>query len=398
MMTNTLTHSLRALIFLSVVFILPACSYIPWFGDEEEVEIAAREPLELTEFKQEVRLQRHWEVSVGGDSKQKYNRLQAHWFGDRIAFVSNQGRLSVYSIEDAESIWSSRLDEPVSAGVGGNSQYLIVGTLDGLVTALNSSDGSAAWSVNVAGEVIAIAHDSDQLAILRTNDNRILALSISTGERVWSVTQNSPPLTLRGSGLPIVRAGIVYAGMDNGRVIAISADSGNVIWEARVSVPSGRRELERVVDVDGQLAIDDDFVYAASYHGRVVAIDRINGRIVWAREIASVAGLSADDSLVYVTDRDDNIWALEKATGISAWKQSSFLYRQLSAPVWQSGAVLVGDYEGYLHVLSKQNGRIIGRTQLAKQAVYISVLSTPAASYVIDSSGRLAAYSIVPEG
>ena len=394
-MTSKLTDSLRALLFLSMMFILPACSYMPWFGDDEEVEVAARAPLELSAFDEEVRLQRHWSVSVGGAAEQKYNRLQAYRFADQIAFVSNQGRLSVYSVKDAESIWSSRLGEAVSAGVGGNSQYLVVGTLDGLVMALNSNDGSVAWSVNVASEVIAIAHDSSQLAILRTNDNRILALSISSGENVWSVTQNSPPLTLRGSGLPIVRAGIVYAGMDNGKVIAISMDSGNVIWEARVSVPSGRSELERVVDVDGQLAIDDDFVYAASYHGRVVAIDRINGRIVWARDIASVTGLSADDSLVYVTDRDDNIWALEKATGVSSWKQSSFLYRQLSAPVWQGDAVLVGDYAGYLHVLSKQNGRIIGRAQLAKQPVHTSMLSTPNTSYVIDSGGRLAAYSIV---
>jgi len=230
---------------------------------------------------------------------------------------------------------------------------------------------------------------------LRTNDNRILGLSISSGEKLWIVTQTPPALTLRGASVPIISDGVIYAGMDNGKVIAISTQSGNVIWESRVSVPSGRSELERLVDVDGQIAADAEFIYAASYHGRVVAISRENGRVKWARDIASISGVSVDDALVYVTDKDDNVWALEKETGVSSWKQDKFLYRQLSAPIVLENAILVGDYQGVIHALSKQDGRLIGRANLGKTPIHTSPMSTNATAYIIDASGRLASYSVI---
>ncbi|MFK7794583.1 MAG: outer membrane protein assembly factor BamB [Gammaproteobacteria bacterium] len=374
---------------------MSACSYIPWFGDDEEVEIELREPEELSDFDSEVSIHQNWQASLGGEAEENFIQLKPHLLDDKIAFTQTGGNVSVHELDSGRVVVSSKVEGLVSAGVGGNAQYLVVGTRDGVVAAINSRDGTEAWSTNVASEVVSIAHTNNDLAVLRTNDNRILGLSISTGEKLWTVTQTPPALTLRGASVPIVRDGVIYAGMDNGKVIAISTQSGNVIWEARVSVPSGRSELERLVDVDGQIALDDNFVYAASFHGRVVSISRDNGQIRWARDLASISGVSIDDALVYVTDKDDNVWALEKETGVSSWKQDKFLYRQLSAPVVQSNAILVGDYQGFIHALSKQDGRIIGRAKLGKTPIQTSHVSTNTTAYIIDVSGRLASYSII---
>jgi outer membrane protein assembly factor BamB len=393
---NNIFRLMHILILLAMLASMSACSYIPWFGDdEEELEIELREPAELGEIIPEVSIKQNWQISLGGDSEEKFIQLQPHVFGDKIAFTQTDGKVSVNDLASGRVIVSSNASKLVSAGVGGNGQVLVVGTHDGVVTAVNSDDGTEAWSINVTSEVVAVAHTDNDLAVLRTNDNRILGLAISSGEKLWTVTQTPPALTLRGASVPIVRDDVIYAGMDNGKVIAISTQGGNVLWEARVSVPSGRSELERLVDVDGQLAADESFIYAASYHGRVVAISRANGRIRWARDIASISGVSVDDALVYVTDKDDNVWALEKETGVSSWKQDKFLYRQLSAPVVQDNAILVGDYLGYIHALSKQDGRIIGRAKLGKTPIHTSPLSTNATAYIIDASGRLASYSIV---
>ncbi len=393
-MTNK-SNFIRVIALLAISTVMSACSYLPWFGDEEEVGIEIREPAELSEFVPEVLIQQNWQISLGGNAEEEFIQLKPHVFDDKIAFTQTGGNVSVYDISSGRIIVSSNAADFVSAGVGGNAQYLVVGTHDGVAVAINSADGAEAWSINVASEVVSIAHTENDLAVLRTNDNRIIGLSISSGEKLWTVTQTPPALILRGASVPIVRDGVIYAGMDNGKVIAISMQSGNVIWESRVSVPSGRSELERLVDVDGQIAADDNFIYAASYHGRVVAISRTNGRIRWARDLASISGVSVDDALVYVTDKDDNVWALEKETGVSSWKQDKFLYRQLSAPVIQENAVLVGDSQGYIHALSKQDGRIIGRTNLAKKPIHTSPLSTNTVAYVMDVSGRLASYSVI---
>ena len=383
------------IVISSLIILISGCSYIPWFGDDEEVQIDLREPAELTEFVPEVRLQQNWQVSLGGDAENTRIHLYPHAYSDKIAFTGYAGKLGVFNTTNGRSVYSIDAFESISAGVGGNEQYLVVGTLDGDVAAYLAADAKEVWKVNVGSEVIAIAQQQNELAILRTNDNRIIALSISSGERLWTVTQTSPALTVRGTGELLVSDGTVYAGMDNGKVIAVSTDSGNVVWEARVSVPSGRSELERLVDVDGQLAIDEEYIYAASYHGRVVAISRINGRIIWARDIASISGVSSDDIFVYVADRDDNVWALEKASGVSVWKQEKLLYRELSAPVILGDTVLVGDGQGYLHALAKEDGRIIGRTNLAKKPIHTSSLSNNSAAYVMDNNGRLASYSVV---
>ena len=384
-----------AAMLLAITASMSACSYIPWFGDDEEVEIELREPVELSEFVPEVRIEQNWQASLGGEAEKNFIQLKPHVFDDKIAFTQTGGKVSVHELASGRVIVSGNVAGLISAGVGGNAQYLVVGTHDGVVAAINSNDGTEAWSTNVASEVVAIAHTNDDLAVLRTNDNRILGLSINTGEKLWTVTETPPALTLRGASVPVVRDGVIYAGMDNGKVIAISTQSGNVVWEARVSVPSGRSELERLVDVDGQIAIDDNFVYAASFHGRVVAISRDNGRVRWARDLASISGVSIDDALVYVTDKDDNVWALEKETGVSSWKQDKFLYRQLSTPIVQDNAVLVGDYQGYIHALSKQDGRIIGRANLGKKPIQTSPMSTNTTAYIIDVSGRLASYSVI---
>jgi len=392
---SNITFILRGVILLILISSVSACSYIPWFGDDEEVEIELREPLELTEIVPQVRIQQNWQVSLSGDIEDTRIPLRPHVYADKIAYTSTGGDVAVYDIASGRSIYSSSAAESVSAGVGGNEQILIVGTLDGDVLAINQSDASQVWSVNIGSEIVAIAHTQGEKAIIRTNDNRIVALSMVTGEKLWTASQTSPVLTLRGASVPLVKDGIIYAGMDNGKVIAVSSDSGNVIWESRVSIPSGRSELERIVDIDGQLAADSEHIYAASYHGRVVAISRINGRINWSRDIPSTVGVAVDDTLVYVTDRDDNVWALEKDTGISVWKQEDLLYRQLSAPVVQSNAVLVGDLEGYIHALSKEDGSIIGRANLSKEAIHTSSLSTSSAAYIMDANGRLASYTVV---
>ena len=385
---------MRILIFTSLIILLQGCSYIPWFGDEEEIEIEPREPAELTDRSFELNLQQNWSASGSGDTEQKYIRLRPYFFADKVAFADTSANIAVYEVGSGTRAWSRKLSGDLSGGVGGNAEVLVVGTVDGSVIAVNSNDGTDIWSAELTSEVMAISPGFEGTIIVRTNDSRVHGLAAESGEELWVISQSSPALTLRGTGAPLIRDGIAYVGMDNGKVIAISIGSGNLIWETRVSVPSGRSELDRIVDIDGQLAADADYIYAASYHGRLTAIDRNNGRVVWARDIASIVGVSIDDNLVYVTDRDDSVWALQKASGVTEWRQDKLFYRELSTPVSLENTVIVGDYRGYLHALAKDDGRLVARTNLGKKPIQTSMSPSAAISYVVDTSGRLAAYSI----
>ena len=395
-MDNSVKLYFKFIFSVSVVLLTSACSYIPWFGGEDEIPVAIRTPAELTDIPLAFQLQREWAVTGNSDAENKYIRLRPLLFGNQLAFSDTEANISVYDNANGSRVWTKELRGVVTGGVGGDAEILVVGNSDGRLMAVKGSDGEDIWSVDLTSEVRAVSERVNDLIVVRTGDNRVHGIDIKTGDTAWIVQQSPPALTLRGVSTPLIRDQIAYVGLDNGKVLAISVASGNVIWESRVSIPSGRTELERIVDVDGQLAADETFIYAASYHGRVVAIDRANGRISWARDIPSVSGVSVDEEIVYFIDRDDAVWALEKSSGITVWKQDGLFYRQLSAPVVFAEGVLVGDFQGYLHFLSKEDGEILGRTRFGKSAVHTSSLDTFTISYVSDAAGQLGAYTISP--
>ena len=51
------------------------------------------------------------------------------------------------------------------------------------------------------------------------------------------------------------------------------------------------------------------------------------------------------------------------------WKQDKLLYRRLTAPVVFDRNIVVGDVEGYLHVLSPVDGTLIGRVATDGSAI-----------------------------
>jgi outer membrane protein assembly factor BamB len=389
----SIINSLQKFIMLGLLMATTACSYLPFVGDDEEkVELTLREPKQLQDIDSSVEVLKIWDDSSARGSSEKI-LVRPHADNQNLIVGSESGEIASIGTQDGKPVWKHKIQHQLSGGVGGNREIAVVGTQDGMLKAYNVVDGSERWSVSLGLEVMAIAHTQSDI-VVRTNNNQILALYADSGEKRWTVSETTPALTLFGAGVPVVMDGIIYAGMDNGKVVAINLASGNVIWEARVSIPSGRSELDRMVDVDGQIVVAESVVYAASYHGRVMAINRTNGQPMWVRDIASVEGLTSDQALVYVTDKDDFVWALDRATGVTIWKQDQLEYRQLSAPMLLGEHVLVGDFDGYIHVLSKQDGGIVGREEISSERLYAAGTSTPSQVHIIQKSGRLSAISV----
>jgi outer membrane protein assembly factor BamB len=378
---------------LALFVVLSACSYLPFVGDDEEkVELTLREPKQLEKIDASVELKKVWDdSSVRGNGGKVI--IRPHGYNQNLIVGSESGELASISVQDGQLVWKQSIQQQLSGGVGGNREIAVVGTQDGELKAFDLQDGSERWSVSLGLEVMAVAHTEDDI-IIRTNNNQILALYADSGQKRWTVTETMPALTLFGAGVPVIVDGTIYAGMDNGKVIAINLASGNMLWEARVSVPSGRSELDRMVDIDGQIVVTENIVYAVSYHGRVMAINRSNGQPIWVRDIASATGVATDESLLYVSDKDDHVWALDRNTGVTIWVQNQLEYRQLSAPMLLAEYVLVGDFDGYVHVLSKQDGSIVGRKDIASQRLFSAGTSTASQIHIVQRSGHLSALSI----
>ena len=326
---------------------------------------ASQKPMPLAEIRATMTPKVTWSASVGKAGGFKFfPRLE----GNRVVAAAADGTVTI--LEAGNGVVVARLDagRKLSSGASTGADLVFVGTIKGEVIALDDK-GKERWVADVAGEVLAPVVVAGKHAIVRTADGRIFALSLDNGKRQWVYTRPTPALLLRSATAVVATASNVAAGYPGGKLIALDLDDGKLTWEVTVSLPRGATELERVADVSGLPVIDGSRICAAAFQGKVACFDIQSGNTVWTREISSATGLAIDDASAYLSDDKDNVHALDKTSGTSRWKQDKLLRRGLTAPVVVDGKVVVGDSLGFLHVLSTDDGALIGRLALDGSAV-----------------------------
>ena len=349
-------------------------------------------PVQLKEISAELDPDRLWQKQVGKGTAKQFLRLQPYIDKDMVYAVSNNGKLVAVDRITGKKHWDVDVGNEIISGVSGSAEGLVVGSLSGKVSAFNKTAGEQLWSVSLTSEVMSLSHALQGKLIARTKDGTISAINGITGELIWQLSRQVPVLSLQSQSNPLIINNTVIAGLDNGRLLVISLDTGEVIWEKAVATGRGRTELDRMVDIDGQLVFLDGVIYVVSYQGNIAAFNLANGNRIWSREASSVNGLTVGSSYVYYTDSDSVIWALDRSSGEVLWKQEALEHRKVTAPVLYQGNLVVGDFEGYLHWLSVEDGHFLARAKTGKTAILVSPVVNDDKLYVYNSKGSLSAW------
>jgi outer membrane protein assembly factor BamB len=378
-----------AVVLLTVL--LGGCSTISgWFGGDDN----ATPPAKLEEIKDPVQLKELWSRDIGvGYDKQSVN-LVPTVLDSYVLAADRDGRVVELSAETGKKLWETKTDTPISAGPGAGEGLVLVGTSNAEVLALSIDDGSIVWRAPVSSEVLAVPRVDAGVVVIQTADGAIAGLSGKDGHQLWISDHSVPVLTLRGTSSPAVERGAVIAGFASGKVAALTLANGFQVWETSIAIPQGRSELDRLVDVDANPVIVGDTVYVVSFQGKIAIIDLKNGNLGWTRDMSSYTGLGVDFSQVYVTDVDSKVWALSRDNGASVWKQEKLHNRYLTAPEPFGSYVAVGDFEGYLHLLSTYDGHIAGRVRVDRKGIVARPVAVGDVLYVYGKGGTLAAYSL----
>jgi outer membrane protein assembly factor BamB len=385
------TRSLRLATLLTVTALLSACGI---FGGDDDDEL---KPKELVSIKSQIKVQRVWTAKVGGSSEFLRVALQPVGDGNRVYAASRDGNVVAFNPEDGKVIWRAKLDIELSAGPGVGEGRVVVVSSSGLVITLDASSGAEQWRADVDGESLARPLIRDEAVVVQTTDNRLQGLSLFDGRSRWSHVQSPPALTMRGSAHPVFVGGSVIAGFDNGRLVAVDLDTGDVVWEALLAPPSGRSDLDRLSDIDGMISVVGQDVYAAGYQGRVTAVAAESGQVLWGREVSSFEGVAADWNSLYTTRDNGEIVAFARLDGSEAWRNDSLLYREPTLPIPFGTAVAVGDFEGYLHFFSSIDGEAVARLKFGGDAISSDPVVIGNHLYVQSDSGSIAAYRVVNE-
>ncbi|WP_438970496.1 outer membrane protein assembly factor BamB [Methylophaga sp.] len=388
MKVNQLFHAA----ILGGVFLLSGCSAVEYLFVEEVYEAP---PTELTEFTPEFKPQVIWDASAGDGADETNNDLGAYWQNGRLFAVDYEGEVSAFNAENGRRIWETELDTAVIAGVGGGMDIVLVGTQKGQLIALSEADGTERWRSRLSSEVLAPPTAANGIVVSRTADGRVTGMAADTGEVQWSYQRAVPLLSLRGAGAPVIADNKVIAGYDNGKLVALSLSDGKVVWEKSVAVPRGRTELARLVDIDADPVIKNDTVYVVSYQGNVSGVDLSSGQILWSREMSSQSGLDAVyGDAVYISDDEGNVWAVQDGSGDALWRQTRLVRRQVSAPAVIGEYIVVGDLEGYVHWLARNDGRFVARQQVADAAIRSKPLVKDGVVYITAVDGSINAVRV----
>ena len=356
-------------------------------GDKDNSE----PPAPLTKIEQALRVIVDWKTNTGAGIETASYNMRPLLVQDQIFSVDTRGLVKSIDTESGKVNWSTETGMAAITGLAGTAAVIIASSRDGDLNAYDilQDDLELRWSTRLKGEIRALPLIAGEQVFVRTVDGQLSALSLIDGSIQWTISRRVPALSLTGNSQPVVRGDLVIAGFDDGKISAFSRVDGQTVWETTVSRPTGRTEIERLVDLDGQFILRDGIIYISSYQGRLAAIQAIDGNLLWSRKFSSYQSIVADQDALYLSSDNSHIWSIDRRTGSAFWKQEALHARKITAPLLIDDKLVVADLEGYVHWLDKSDGALRGRVRPTSSRHIAQPLVWNNRIMVIDSEGIL---------
>lgn len=373
---------------LAALLFLNGCSWIKSWGDDDDPDA----PAELVEFEPTLKVGKVWSTGIGGGLDKAGRQLWPVYQSGTLYAADYKGLLTAIDADNGHKRWQIKTKLPFTGGPGISGELLLMGTQDGEVYAFDATSGTQLWSATVTSEVLAAPAEADGIVVVRCIDGRVFGLDADTGRRVWIYDHSVPLLSLRGNAPPLLRAGVVFIGYDGGQVVALRQDDGTLMWEQALVTTEGRTELERLSDIDGQMVFIASDLLVSSYKSRLASLAADSGRLLWFKDISSATGVVVDRVHLAVSDRDGNLWLVDRRNGAEFWKNNQMLRRGLTRPAIYGSFVVVGDQEGYLHWINISDGMFAARAKVGGKGFAGPPLVVGNTLYVMTKKGNLIAY------
>ena len=387
---------MRLLHVVLILLVLNGCANISsWVSNPFGEDDNPRAPAELEDIQTEVTISRDWRINIGNGQGDSFKKLTPIVDGGFVFAASDDGDVVAVNSTNGDLMWLTELETSITGGVGAGDGIVMVGTEAAELVVLSQSDGQEVWRTRVSSEILSQPKTDGDIVVVQTVDGKLVAVDREDGLQRWTYETTLPALTLRGTSSPVLTSeGTVVAGFSNGILVSVAAEDGVWSWEERVAVPDGQYDIERVIDVDGDLLLDGARILASSYQGNLMAFDTATGRIVWGMEASSYHGMDQGFGNIYYSNDESHLVAVRDNSSDVVWQNEELQYRDLTAPKTISNYVAVADFEGYLHLISQIDGRIIGRTRIDNDGVRSNLVVEDGSLIVYGNGGSLVSLTI----
>ncbi|WP_296945146.1 outer membrane protein assembly factor BamB [uncultured Massilia sp.] len=359
----------RKLVGVGVLALMTGCSTLNSLNPFAS-KPKGNQPAPLVDLKGSMAVRTAWKLDVGKSQHYQFTPALA---GNTVVVAGGGGEIVRAEAESGRQLWRVKAGMDLTAGVGTDGNVIAVGGAKGMLLAFDM-DGKPLWKAQLSSEILSAPAVGQGIVVARTIDNRIVGYDAASGQKKWTVQRAAPPLTLRLAPGMVVHDKDVIIAQPGGKLLSLLLATGAPRWEIEVGVARGATELERVTDIGGAPVIIDGDVCAVSYQGRAGCFDLLTGSARWTRDTSSEVGVAVDQRFVFVPDDKGALSAYARDTGTSAWKNDKLAFRRLSTPVSYGRAVAVGDYQGYVHFLSREDGAFLARAATDGSAIVASPL------------------------
>ena len=336
------------------VLALGGCSSLNPFASDEP------KPAPLAEFSPQASLRVAGRLDV--DDNERAVIMTPAVARDAVYAAGATGQTG--KLEDGRAVWEKDLDLKLNAGVGTDGRLLTVVTRHGLLIALDASDGAERWRAEVGAEVLDVPIVSEEYVVVRASDSRLIAFSTVDGERKWVYQRGTPALVVRSQiGMVLIEDKLIVAAYPGGKLVGILIDTGAPVWELALAAPRGVTELERISDVVGEPVFVEPEICAVAFQGKLGCFDLRDGHSTWARDFSSITGLDRAGRLLVATHENNTVQAFNATDGAPLWQQKALANRKVSRPLIVGRYVVVGDVQGYVHLLENDSGEFAARAK-----------------------------------
>ena len=369
----------RNLIVLCSIFIISSCSSMDGLRFWKSDEIDPDEPKELVAFSNQKNIVIEWKNSFKGENE--IGNFLPDFSAQNLFFSDASGNVSSINASTGDRNWSIELNF-LASGTSAGFGLVVVSDIDGNVIAVDQNDGSKLWSTNVKGEVLSKVAIDAKVVVVKTGSGELLGLDRENGEILWSYRSKLPLLTVRGSSSPVIVDDLVYVSFDNGRLGVFELNSGFQVWDGAISYVKGVSELENLIDSDSSPVVDGGLIYTTNYQGNLNIFDTAQKRSVWSYETSSFYSPIVSRGMLTIVEANSGLRSFALKTLQESWTNDDYINRDLSNAVSYKGSLVVGDFEGYVHVIDTLNGKTIGRKKISRKPIK-SILSRSDSLYII---------------
>lgn len=366
-----------ALAFLSILLI--ACS-----GSSK-----VRKPADLVNVTNQVELAEVWSASVGSSVPANFRPVVA---SDHVFAASARGTLSKLNIQNGRVVWEVSVPEKLSIGPGSDGKTTVVISTEGNVYAYDEA-GKNIWKTPIGSEVLSDPIVAAGVVVIRTLDNRFIGLDAANGKRRWIYQRQQAPLSLRvGYGMLQIGNDAIVTGFASGRFGAMALSNGGLIWESAVSFPKGFSEIERLNDVTSRPSLEEGRLCVVSYQGKIGCAELRTGNLVWSKDFSSYTGTTQSLEFVFAADEKSHVTAYRASDGVQVWQNTQLTWRDVGEPLAVGRVVMMGDKQGYVHLLNQNSGEMISRIRHDSTPVSAAPIAAGGVIIIASQGGKIAAY------